>query len=223
MKTKNKSFLEDTFILFIIGIIIYAIYSFFFSSNENENEKRDEPIIIEKKTQNSLADKNIENSIKDIETFDHEETILNEKTILNEESIVEEEKIKIDEENLEDKDLLEDSIPTSNEEDKLNSDQEKKTEVVISEKKDDLDSFYQNIKDDIYINIKKNPLKNDEVLSIRLTILKNGNYQQLTLLNGNKKHFNQVKDSILKVFPLKIDENLKEKFPRYFRMKIENK
>ena len=34
MKAKNKSFIEDVVILFILGIIIYFIYSFFFSTEE---------------------------------------------------------------------------------------------------------------------------------------------------------------------------------------------
>ena len=34
MRGKNKSFIEDTIILFVIGIIIYAVYSFFFASDE---------------------------------------------------------------------------------------------------------------------------------------------------------------------------------------------
>jgi Mn2+/Fe2+ NRAMP family transporter len=34
LKAKNKSFIEDVVILFILGIIIYFIYSFFFSTEE---------------------------------------------------------------------------------------------------------------------------------------------------------------------------------------------
>ena len=59
MKTKNKSFLEDTFILFIIGLIIYAIYSFLFSSNEN-TQTEEPKITIEEKVETPFINKKME-------------------------------------------------------------------------------------------------------------------------------------------------------------------
>ena len=46
MKAKNKSFIEDVVILFILGIIIYFIYSLFFSTEE----KVEKVEIVENKT-----------------------------------------------------------------------------------------------------------------------------------------------------------------------------
>lgn len=58
-------------------------------------------------------------------------------------------------------------------------------------------------------------------VSIRVTVLKNGNYEQLTLMDGDKKYFNLIKPILLNYFPLKIDDSIKNEFPRYFRLKIE--
>ena len=47
MRGKNKSLLEDVVIISILGAIIFAIYFFFFSSDE-KNETVESPQIIEK-------------------------------------------------------------------------------------------------------------------------------------------------------------------------------
>ena len=121
MRGKNKSFLEDVFILFVVGILIFAIYSIFFSSDE---------------------------------------------------------KAKIE-------------------------------------------AFYQTIREKINSNIDKSALKRGEYINIRLTLLKDGRYEQLTFMDGNKEYFELVKSSIYKAFPVVMPNEIKNNFPRYFRMKIE--
>lgn len=87
------------------------------------------------------------------------------------------------------------------------------------------ENFYKNLKETIYKNIENNvdkkTLKSGSVVSIRVTILKDGTYEQLILTNGNKEFFNKIKQAISSSFPVSIDEPIKKLFPRYYRAKIE--
>lgn len=87
------------------------------------------------------------------------------------------------------------------------------------------ENFYINLKETIYKNIENNvdkkTLKSGSVVSIRVTILKDGTYEQLILTNGNKEFFNKIKQAISSSFPVSIDEPIKKLFPRYYRAKIE--
>ena len=87
--------------------------------------------------------------------------------------------------------------------------------------------FYKSIEDKIYANIESNVdktlIKDNAFVNIRVTILKDGRYEQLTFMDGSKDNFELFRSSITQVFPLKINDSLKENFPRYFRMKIEIK
>ena len=88
-----------------------------------------------------------------------------------------------------------------------------------------IDDFFDRFEKKVYSNIDRNfdktTFKRGEFVNIRVTILKDGSYEQLTFLNGNSDYFNKVKPQIEEIFPLKIEENLKSHFPRYYRMKIE--
>ena len=87
-----------------------------------------------------------------------------------------------------------------------------------------IDDFFDRFEKKVYSNIDiifdKTTFKRGEFVNIRVTILKDGSYEQLTFLNGNSDYFNKVKPQIEEIFPLKIEENLKSHFPRYYRMKI---
>ncbi len=206
MRGKNKSFLEDTFILLIIGILIYSIYSFFFSSNEED-----------------LINENITTVEKNIEKPTIKEQ--NSDEIKSDESILEEEK-------KDEKLIIEEKIQN---EDKVEVEKNKETSLIEETKvvkkvessdiaeKDNVELFFETIREKIYKNIEATPINNGEHINIRVTILKDGRYEQLTLMDGNKEYFELIKPSIYKVFPVKIDDSLKENFPRYFRMKIEAK
>jgi hypothetical protein len=93
------------------------------------------------------------------------------------------------------------------------------------EEKAKVEAFYSTIREKIYANINKNVdkslIKNGEFVSIKLTVLKDGNYEQLTFIEGNKEYFELFRSSIKEAYPVKIDDSLKNNFPRYFRMKIE--
>jgi hypothetical protein len=88
-----------------------------------------------------------------------------------------------------------------------------------------IDDFFNKFEKKVYSNIDRNfdktSFKRGEFVNIRVTILKDGSYEQLTFLNGNSDYFNKVKPQIEEIFPLKIEENLKTHFPRYYRMKID--
>ena len=88
-----------------------------------------------------------------------------------------------------------------------------------------IDDFSDRFEKKVYSNIDRNfdktTFKRGEFVNIRVTILKDGSYEQLTFLNGNSDYFNKVKPQIEEIFPLKIEENLKSHFPRYYRMKID--
>lgn len=206
MRGKNKSFLEDTIILFVLGIIIYAIYSFFFASNE-ELEVEAEPAMVERNisTETSLDKESINNEKVPAEKIT-EDIVQTQK----------EEPVQIDENN---KDIIE-TIP----DDKI---EVKKTEIPSVSEITDIELFYKSIEEKIYANIEKNvdktSIKDNTFVNIRVTILKDGRYEQLTFMDGNKDNFELYRSSITQIFPLKINDTLKENFPRYFRMKIEIK
>ena len=200
MKAKNKSFIEDVVILFILGIIIYFIYSLFFSTEE----KVEKVEIVENKT-------TIE---KKINIPTPKEPIINE--IKKEEEII-----------------PTPIVPTPVETPKVENTVEPKANTLIEEKistseitdqKVKVELFYKTIKEEIYKNIDKNvdksKIKVGEHVEFRLTILKDGGYEQLNSTKGDKDYFELFRSSIKEAFPVKIDNSLKESFPRYFRMEI---
>ena len=205
MKAKNKSFIEDVVILFILGIIIYFIYSLFFSTEE----KVEKVEIVENKT-------TIE---KKINIPTPKEPIINE--IKKEEEII-----------------PTPIVPTPVETPKVETPKventvEPKANTLIEEKvstpeltdqKVKVELFYKTIKEEIYKNIDKNvdksKIKVGEHVEFRLTILKDGGYEQLNSTKGDKDYFELFRSSIKEAFPVKIDNSLKESFPRYFRMEI---
>jgi len=57
-------------------------------------------------------------------------------------------------------------------------------------------------------------------LQIRVTVLEDGSYEKLIYVSGDKVLFEMNKENIVKVFPVQIDENIKDDFPRYVRFSI---
>jgi hypothetical protein len=102
--------------------------------------------------------------------------------------------------------------------------EEKVSTSEITDPKVKVELFYKTIKEKIYRNIDKNVDKNKikvgEHVEFRLTILKDGGYEQLSSTKGDKDYFELFRSSIKEAFPVKIDNSLKESFPRYFRMEI---
>ena len=205
MKAKNKSFIEDVVILFILGIIIYFIYSFFFSTEE----KVEKIEIVENKT-------TIE---KEINIPTPKEPIINE--IKKEEEIISTPIVPTPVE----APKVETTKVENTVEPKANTlIEEKVSTPELTDQKVKVELFYKTIKEEIYKNIDKNvdksKIKVGEHVEFRLTILKDGGYEQLNSTKGNKDYFELFRSSIKEAFPVKIDNSLKESFPRYFRMEI---
>lgn len=234
MRTKTKSFFEDLFIIFIIGLIIYGIYNFFFSSSENELKLEELKSSVEKKIENEISVKSSSPEEKPNEKVEEEkieETIKqtqNETAPIITPTNIEE---KIENRNEKPKEIIEriETIPVLEKKSPKEEIKTKEKEVVPTteisptqeEDKAKIELFYEQIRAQINSNIDKSLTKNKEAVSIRLTILKDGRYEQITLTEGNKENFELIRPSITKAFPVKIDDNLKANFPRYFRMKIE--
>ena len=234
MRTKTKSFFEDLFIIFIIGLIIYGIYSFFFSSSENEltldemknsvEKKIENEILVkspipEQKSNEKVAEEKIEETIKQTQ---QEVTPIATPTNIEEKIENRNEKPKEVIQKIETTPILE-KIPSKEDIKTKEKEVAPTTEVSQTQEEDKakIELFYEQIRAQINSNIDKSLVKNKEAVSIRLTILKDGRYEQISLTEGNKENFELIRSSITKAFPVKIDDNLKANFPRYFRMKIE--
>ena len=214
MRGKNKSFVEDTIILLVIGVIIYAIYTFFFASTQ-EAEMQTETIAIER---NISTDTQVDKESLNKQSLPVEE--INKDLTRTQK----EEPVKIEEST---KDIIE-TIPEDKIEDRAEIKKpEIKTEVLSASEIGDVELFFRDLEEKIYANIEKNidqtSIKNNAFVNIRVTILKDGRYEQLTFMDGSKDNFELFKPSITQVFPLQMNDTLKENFPRYFRMKIEIK
>lgn len=212
MKAKNKSFIEDVVILFILGVIIYFIYSFFFSTKEKV-EIVENKTTIEKKINIPTPKEPIINEIKKEEEIIHTPIVPTPvETPKVETPKVEIPKVEIPK--------VENIVET-----KANTlIEEKVSTPELTDQKAKVELFYKTIKEKIYKNIDKNVDKNKikpgEHVEFRLTILKDGGYEQLSSIKGDKDYFELFRSSIKDAFPVKIDNSLKESFPRYFRMEI---
>lgn len=97
------------------------------------------------------------------------------------------------------------------------------SDKLIKEKFALINSFLRDTKKQINekvdeLSIPQND--NKRYANIRVTVLKNGGYEQLYLMDGDKEYFKQISPAILSVFPLSLNEKIEDQFPRYFRMKI---
>lgn len=251
MRGKNKSLLEDIVILSIVGVLVYFTYNYFFPSKEETVEETTEivqqnnPLIVENKTENTPVEveKKEEIVLPKAEERALEEKIIKNRTI--EEKKVEEkifEPIKKEEivlPKVEEK-IIEKQNTTIPIEKKVVQipPVEKKVEqkeiekpIVLDqstkelEEKARIEAFYKTIREQILSNVRKNIdsslVKQGEFINIRLTILKDGRYEQLTFIEGNKEYLELLRPSLSQVFPVAIDDSLKANFPRYFRVKVE--
>lgn len=227
MRGKNKSLLEDILILFTGGVLIYFTYSFFFSSNEKE-EIIENPQTIEKKEE-TITPQPIINEIKKEEiTLPKVENKVESKIENKVEEIQKEKPLqKVEENTTKASPITPIPIPVVVEK-SVQKEPEKPAVIEQTKELDDkarIDAFYKTIKEKIYLNIDKNIdkslIKKGEFVNLRLTIFKDGRYEQLTLIEGNNENFELIKSSITQSFPVIIDDSLKANFPRYFRMKIE--
>ncbi|APW66057.1 hypothetical protein LPB137_09410 [Poseidonibacter parvus] len=206
MNHRGKSFFEDTLIILVVIGILYGLYSFFFSSETNTTKPKNEIVVIEKST---VKENNVDNTTEKII----------EKEIKKDENTKESIKENIQETKKDKSEETKNILKTFNE-------PIIKKEATNITSSDTVESFYKAIEQKIYANIsnniKKETINRFNPLEIRVTILKNGKYEQLTFIKGDRNHFNSIKSSVLEIFPLDINPSIKDKFPRYFRMKVQH-
>jgi hypothetical protein len=228
LRAKTRSFFEDTFILVVIAVLIYLAYSFFFSSDEKEEIVEENKTTIEQKVEALIHEKLLNNVVtkEEIKNETISEQVNTSNQNLPQEAQTQREKI---EEVINNKDnpAIEETIEQIKEPEKNIVEIEEKPEVQVIDEKAKVALFNQSIEEKIYSNIEKNVdknlIKSDDFTNVRLTILKDGNYEQLTFVDGEKKYFNLIKSSIIQSFPVEIDKSIQNNFPRYFRMKVQNK
>lgn len=232
MKRKIKSFFEDFLIIIVLITVIYGSYSYFFDDSKDSFEQT-QVLSKTEDTKTEIKEITQDEAIKDVITDENpdienrtppvivqnnlEENIDTQKTTEKQNS--ENEKIS---------EVKKDEITTAinNKQPSLRLLENSKLEKSASEEEQvEKEKFYKNLKDKIYSNIDKNidklSFSGKKSVDIRVTILKDGRYEQLIMTKGDEEFFNSIKSSILEVFPLEINQNLKNIFPRYYRLTIE--
>lgn len=192
LRGKTKSFFEDFIIVVIIGVVGYVLYVFLMG-DFFETEKKDESIT---KTQTPIQ-KVVTPKIEIKKTVD---TKIKTTTKEDQNETIQTAPKKL--EKLEKK-----QIETT----KKSVDMKLLREFIIGT------SFA--IKQNIDFGGDFNNTL-DQSFKIRVTVLKSGDYEQLTFVEGNKALFDSNKNNILKLFPLDIDEKIRDEFPRYLRLHI---
>lgn len=232
MKRKIKSFFEDFLIVIVLITVIYGSYSYFFDDSK-DNFEQTQVLSKTEDTKTEIKEITQDEAIKDVITDENpdienrtppvivqnnlEENIDTQKTTEKQNS--ENEKIS---------EVKKDETTTAinNKQPSLRLLENSKLEKSASEEEQvEKEKFYKNLKDKIYSNIDKNidklSFSGKKSVDIRVTILKDGRYEQLIMTKGDEEFFNSIKSSILEVFPLEINQNLKNIFPRYYRLTIE--
>jgi len=204
MQGKTKGFFEDTGIILVLAASIYCgyyIYTEFFSNTENSSE-----LFITENINEVKKDLNLENNdtvilstvpttnIKEVPEIDLEEK----KTIT-----------------IQEKTIIKKVLP--------NLEIKAKKQITKNNDLPILRKFLRQLKFNIASKIVNNndlDLNDAKMLKIRITLLPDGNYEQLTFVSGNKQLFETNKANILKVFPVEMKEEIKDHFPRYVRVSI---
>lgn len=232
LNRKVKSFFEDLIIVVILITVIYGSYSFFIEDSTTTTENSQTTIQSFEEPKQDIKEFTQDEAIKDVitdENPDNENTnrvppafaqnraeeSSTTQNVEKPEEIIERVERVVPKETT--------SISSTN---RLNLIENSKLEKSGSiEEQMEKEKFYKNLKDKIFINIDKNLdktiFKEPVFAEIRVTILKDGRYEQLILTNGDDRFFNSIRSSISSAFPVEIDPILKNIFPRYYRLKVE--
>lgn len=219
MKGRTRSFFEDVLVLLIVAGVLVAGYFFFFSG-ENKKEEIAPKATIEKVETEKQQDEIVIEKIEQ-EVLDDNSSIKNEDNISSIESSKE---LNVT------KEIPQDS---QNNESIKNQHNEPQDKEIVTKKVDPnriahlvknvdlklLKQFKKDVKQAIQNNIVLDETKDKESqsFSIRVTVLKNGEYEQLVFAGGDKTTFENNQENILKIFPLTIDPKIEQDFPRYLR------
>lgn len=211
MNTKTKQFLENNTIVIIVVVIIYGIYSLIFTEEVTTVQQVQTPIketvVVKKVIPKEIVKPKVLEVVK-IET----------NKIVHEIPKIEVQEPKTVE-------IIRQEIPKQ----------------VVEIKSVDTDTIIEKAKKkfinkellNIFLTTTKMSINNKIVgnetidnlgqiiyLKIRVTILKDGSYEHLKYIGGNKELFDINKENIVQVFPVQIDEKIQDQFPRYFRTDI---
>ena len=239
LNRKVKSFFEDFIIVIVLITVIYGSYSLFIDDSSSTFESSQTAVQTVEEQKQDIKEVTQDEAIKDVITDENPDNeITNDrvppafaqnnfeenssKQIVENEPVEKFEKV----EKIENKVLEKQNQIDNNSEKKLNLIENSKLEKSASDEEQlEKEKFYKNLKDKLYANIDKNldktTFKDPVFAEIRITILKDGKYEQLLLTNGDTKFFNSIKNSISSSFPIEINPILKNIFPRYYRLKIE--
>ena len=199
MNGRMKSFIEDTVISIVIIMIIvtlyYVISNFMLNNDEVVEEKKVAIVIDEEKVQEKNATIIIDDKIE--ENLETNETKDTNQTMSDKKKV-----------NSIEKQLISD---------------EKEKKVDREKLKSFINNLEENIAKSIDYNLDENSTNQEEYLKIRVTLLKSGDYEQLTFVEGNEKLFEKNKENITNTFPLSINKDIIEEFPRYIRIELKKK
>lgn len=222
MQGKTKSFFEDTIIVLVLAVIIivgYTLYNKYQDKTSidetlNTTAKSIEkfvtiikkvPLEIQKLLKTEQNSSNnvlfVDNNTTNIKKVNIEKQIDINNTIHKIQTIIEDVNIS--------------SITVSNTEEKTIA----KETLDVTLLRDFLKNLKSKLRQSIVQNNELNVTKNKK-LRFRITLLKDGNYEQLTFLGGDKELFETNKENILENFPVEIDSSIQQEFPRYIRINL---
>jgi len=195
MQGKTKGFLEDTGVILVLAATIYGGYygyTTFLSDSSDDAVKVESNVTIKHDINTTLNRIEKKQIEKKIVVKENNTSIVNKQAVIN--KIIK-------------KELKPKVVP----------EKEKNVDLVMLRK------FLRDVKFKMATNIVKRDDLNVTVsqsLRIRVTVLKDGSYEKLVFVGGDKRLFDMNKENILKVFPVYVDDKIKDDFPRYVRISI---
>jgi len=214
MKGRTRSFFEDILVLLVIASFFGGGYYLFFYDKEESNPTQTQYKTVSKEP---TVHKEIQKINSEQEASPKDDTVTSEKVSstksINKES---------NEEVQSTKELEKEPTPKISKEPIEPVEQNDEVKLEKEKKVVDL-AVLRQFKKDVYSKIASKIVLDQEVpnfeqnFSIRVTVLKNGFYEQLIFTGGNKTTFENNLEKISSIFPLKIDESIEGDFPRYLR------
>lgn len=236
MRRKLKSFFEDFLTIAVIIGVIYASYTYFFDDEDSNFHDSNSQVVVQDAFKSEIREPNQEDAILD-KVFDKNEDEEDENQTIdivtdeNQNSEQNQENIDIVQNSLEiertSSTLVQNNLNTLENTASSNFNFIDTSKLEISSSKEEQskkERFYTDLKNNIIKNLNALDTKNIEKNSFanfRVTILKDGRYEQIFFDGGNSELFKLTQKSVAKVFPLEIEPELKHLFPRYYRFKIE--
>jgi hypothetical protein len=204
MHGKTKSLLEDISISIFIVTSIFGLYYLY--SSYNTEEIIEQSYVVTNDTKPEIIVKS------NVQVTNSIQIDLNKTIIINEDITIKKEIPEKIQKIIEEKKIEVVTVTKTNIKTNKNVDLKLLRTFLI-------DTQYKIRKNIVYPTDINNTMA-DKTLNLKVTILKNGNYEQLVFVNGNKELFEMNKNNILEIFPLKIDKKIIDDFPRYVRIKI---